>query len=64
MYHAGLFSRSEGKCTWTGALNYKMVEVVNKKILENIGNLILGYEMGSVTDGQMAYGNTEIPQKW
>lgn len=54
MYHAGLFSRSEGKCTWTGALNYKMVEVVNKKILENIGNLILGYEMGSVTDGQMA----------
>lgn len=42
MYHAGLFSRSGGKFKWTGALNYKMVEVVNKKILENIGNLISG----------------------
>lgn len=42
MYHAGLFSRSGGKFKWTGALNYKMVEVVNKKILENIGYLISG----------------------
>jgi len=31
------------KCKWTGALNYKTVEVVNKKkILENIGNFISG----------------------
>jgi len=42
MYHAALFSRSEGKFKWTGALNYKMVEVVNKKILGNISNLISG----------------------